>query len=218
MHSSGKQLVLHFLFLFMASSHEALSPHDSDANPSSGLILSRSKRVIIFDGAGTVKMVGGLAYPIKEADPVESVWGFINYQAQYVPSPVPIYWWSYWNTSTFVSTAREGRKDVQQQLRQDETRLWLYDIIETGLERFGGHHGSVCLLRSICEMSQNPFEHSNIFSELLNAVLIPTLDNVPGKYLHARDAGKAGANCWKTFDDCSQKLWLRIIKMTKIAI
>jgi len=81
------------------------------------------------------QIVAGLAFPIKQADTVQSVWGFVNYQAQYVPSPVPIYWWSFWNTSTFLSTAREWRKGIRSRVFQDETRVWLYDVVETGLER-----------------------------------------------------------------------------------
>lgn len=81
------------------------------------------------------QIVAGLAFPIKQEDTVQSVWGFINYQAQYMPTPVPIFWWTFWNTSTFVSTARQWRKEVQQVLLQDETRAWLYDVVENGLER-----------------------------------------------------------------------------------
>ncbi|EDV34021.1 uncharacterized protein Dana_GF20749 [Drosophila ananassae] len=218
MHSSSKQLALHLFLLFVGSCSPAKKPYQSNGTPvQSGLSLNRSKRVAIFNGSGTNKIVCGLAYPIKEADPVESLWGFINYQAQYVPSPIPIYWWSFWNTSTFVSTARTWQKDIKIQLRRDGTRIWLYDIIETGLERFGGKHGGACLLRSICEISQRPFQHNNMFGEILNAVLIPQIDNVPGKYLQARDAGNAGADCTKTYFDCTKKLWCKLTKMTKMS-
>ncbi|XP_016988008.1 uncharacterized protein LOC108050720 [Drosophila rhopaloa] len=216
MHSSGKQLDLNpsaVLLLFVLVASVA-----GDGNDTSGLSLSRSKRLAIFNGQGTNKIVIGLAFPIKQEDPVRSAVGFINYQAQYVPSPVPIYWWSFWNTSTFVTTARKWRMNVQSRLFQDETRIWLYDVVETGLERFGDRNAGACLLRSICEISQRPFLHSNIFSEILNAVLVPSLDNVPEKYLLARDAGKSGANCWKTYSDCSKKFWNRLIQMAKISL
>lgn len=36
----------------------------------------------------------------------------------------------------------------------------------------GSERGSTCLLRSICEISQLPFDGSNIFSEILNAILM----------------------------------------------
>ncbi|KAH8268703.1 hypothetical protein KR026_012158 [Drosophila bipectinata] len=215
MHSSSKQLALHLFLLFVGSCSPAKKPFQSNGT-SVQSSLSRSKRVAIFNGSGTNKIVTGLAYPVKEADPVESLWGFINYQAQYVPSPIPIYWWSFWNTSTFVSTAREWHKDIKIQWRQDETRFWLYDIIETGLERIGGKHGSACLLRSICEICQRPFQHNNMFGEILNAVLIPRIDNVPERYLQARDSGKAGADCRKTYYECTKELWCKLTKMTKI--
>ncbi|XP_017046714.1 uncharacterized protein LOC108091844 [Drosophila ficusphila] len=213
MHSSGKQLQpspFAVLLLFVIAVSSA-----GDGSATSGGSLSRSKRFAIFNGSGTNKIVFGLAFPIKQQDTLQSVWGFINYQAQYVPAPVPIYWWSFWNTSTFVTTAREWRKNAQSRIRQDETRIWLYDVVETGLERFGDRNAGACLLRSICEISQRPFVHSSIFSEILNAMLVPSLDNVPEKYLHARDAGKAGANCRKTFNDCSKKLWNKLMQMAK---
>nr|XP_016924521.2 uncharacterized protein LOC108005705 [Drosophila suzukii] len=183
MHSSGKQLDLNpsavlLLFVLVGSAGGY-----GDATSTSALSLSRSKRLAIFNGSGTNKIVVGLAFPIKQADTLQSVWGFINYQAQYVPSPVPIYWWSFWNTSTFVTTAREWRKQVQSRIFQDETRIWLYDVVETGLERFGDRNAGACLLKSICEISQRPFMHGSIFGEILNAVLVPSLDNVPEKYL-----------------------------------
>nr|ADD31624.1 RT06580p [Drosophila melanogaster] len=164
------------------------------------------------------QIVAGLAFPIKQADTVQSVWGFVNYQAQYVPSPVPIYWWSFWNTSTFLSTAREWRKGIRSRVFQDETRVWLYDVVETGLERLGDRNAGACLLKCICEISQRPFMHNSIFGEILNAVLVPSLDNVPEKYLHARNAGKAGANCRKTYSDCSKAFWNKLIQMARITI
>ncbi|KAI8044069.1 uncharacterized protein LOC128253854 [Drosophila gunungcola] len=215
MHSSGKQLDRNpcaVLLLFVLVGSVA-----GDGNDTSGSSLSRSKRFAIFNGQGTNKIVIGLAFPVKQEDTVRSVVGFINYQAQYVPSPIPIYWWSFWNTSTFVTTARKWRQNIQSRVFQDKTRIWLYDVVETGLERLGDRNAGACLLRSICEISQRPLMHSNIFSELINAVLVPSLDNVPEKYLHARNAGKAGANCWKTYSECSKKFWKSLIQMAKIS-
>ncbi|XP_017139489.2 uncharacterized protein LOC108153902 [Drosophila miranda] len=189
-----------------------------NATSSSNLSLSRSKRVALFDGQGVLKFVCGIAYPIPQEDTVLSVWGFVNYQNQFTPPPAPIYWWSFWNTSTFESVAREWRTDMQTQLRQDKTRTWLYDVIETTLEQLDAENGGVCLLRSICEISQSPFQQSNIFSEILNAVLVPPLDNVAGKYLHARDGGRGGADCRRTYSDCSNKLWSRLNHISKISL
>ncbi|XP_039494159.1 uncharacterized protein LOC120453488 [Drosophila santomea] len=221
MHSSGKQfqpspscILLLLLFVLAAS----IAGDGNAGNASSGLGHSRSKRLAIFNGQGTNKLVGGLAFPIKQTDTVQSVWGFVNYQAQYVPSPIPIYWWSFWNTSAFVSTAREWRKAIHSRVAQDETRVWLYDVVETGLERFADRNAGACLLKSICEISQRPFMHNHIFGEILNAVLVPSLDNVPEKYLHARNAGKAGANCRKTYSDCSKELWHKLMQMARITI
>ncbi|XP_017083954.2 uncharacterized protein LOC108116527 [Drosophila eugracilis] len=218
MHFSSKQLDLNpsvlLLLLFVLVGSVA-----GDGNATAGPILSRSKRLAIFDGRNSIfKFIAGLAFPVKQQDVVQSLWGFINYQSQYTPSPVPIYWWSFWNTTAFVSTARDWRKDVQSRFIQDKTRIWLYDVVEMGLESLGDRNAVACLLKSICEVSQRPFMHNHIFGEILNAMLVPSLDNVPEKYLHARNAGKAGANCSKTYSGCSKKLWNKLIQMAKIII
>ncbi|KAH8341153.1 hypothetical protein KR074_003965 [Drosophila pseudoananassae] len=193
---------------------------DPDAKGNSSLSysskpLSRSKRVAIYNGQGIVKLVPSFAYPCKQVDKDQSFWWFFNLQGQWVPTTIPIYWWSFWNTSTFVSTAREWRKDMQTKLSHDEARSWVYTAIELGMEQIGGQNAGACLLRSICEISQRPFQNSNIFSEIANSIMVPTLDNVAGKYLHARDAGREGANCQKTYQDCSPILWTLITNMAR---
>lgn len=51
-----------------------------------------------------------------------------------------------------------------------------YSTLHVSLSRIarldGSERGSTCLLRSICEISQLPFDGSNIFSEILNAILM----------------------------------------------
>ncbi|EDW83395.2 uncharacterized protein Dwil_GK19121 [Drosophila willistoni] len=176
--------------------------------------LKRSKRVALFDGQGVNKFVMGFAYPVPQEDKQQSFWAFVNYQHQYQPANAPIWWWSFWNTSTFVSTAREW----QNSLYTDESRSWIYDVIETGLEQLNlGGDSKTCLLRGICEISQLPFQNDDIFTEIFNAVLIPTLDNVADRYLHARNAGRAGADCIRTFNQCDLKTWhwlSKVVKMT----
>ncbi|XP_030572166.1 uncharacterized protein LOC115770870 [Drosophila novamexicana] len=191
-------------------------PIPSRANPPAKLI--RAKRVAIFNGQGVVKFVSGVAHPVKQVDKDQSFWFFYNFQNQYIPTTIPIYWWSFWNTTAFVSTARQLRKGMQATLHRDDTRSWVYDTIEAGMELLdGSERGASCLLRSICEISQLPFEDSNIFSEILNAVLIPTVDNVAEKYLNARDAGRGGADCLKTYSDCNQRVWNWLTHITKLS-
>ncbi|XP_030376320.1 uncharacterized protein LOC115625420 [Scaptodrosophila lebanonensis] len=176
--------------------------------------LKRSKRVAIFDGLGVSKFVFGVAHPAKLPDKKQSFWWFYVLQWVYTPTTIPLYWWSFWNTSTFVSTAREWRMDLQTTLR-DEARSWVYDIIETSLENLDSNKkGATCLLRAICEISRLPFDEHHVFGELLNAILVPKLDNVSEKYLHARDAGRAGADCSRNYVSCSRDLWQWIQKMT----
>ncbi|KAH8359128.1 hypothetical protein KR093_004494 [Drosophila rubida] len=181
--------------------------------------LHRAKRVAIYNGQGVVKFVASVAHPVKQTDKEQSFWFFYNLQNQYIPTTIPIYWWSFWNTTAFVSTARELRRGMQATLHRDDTRSWIYDTIEAGMELLDGSElGATCLLRSICEVSQLPFDNSNIFSEILNAVLIPTADNVAEKYTNARDAGRAGADCIKTYNECSPKAWSFLTHVSKISI
>ncbi|XP_017083980.2 uncharacterized protein LOC108116554 [Drosophila eugracilis] len=177
--------------------------------------LSRSKRVAIYDGLGVCKLVPSFAYPIKQFDKKQSFWWFFNVQGQWVPTTIPLYWWSFWNTTAFVSTAREWRKDMQSKVFHDEARTWVYNAIELGMEQLDGANGGVCLLRSICEISQKPFQSSNIFSEIVNSVMVPSLDNVASKYLHARDAGLGGADCERTYSDCNPLLWTLVTNLAK---
>ncbi|KAH8362999.1 hypothetical protein KR084_004204 [Drosophila pseudotakahashii] len=190
-------------------------PNAQDNTNSSFTPLSRSKRVAIYNGQGVAKFVPSLAYPIKQTDKEQSFWWFINVQGQWIPNGVPIYWWSFWNTTAFVSTAREWRKDMQSKVLHDEARTWVYNAIEVGMEQLDGAYGGVCLLRGICEISQKPFQNSNIFSEIVNSVLVPNLDNVASKYLHARNAGRGGADCERTFSDCNPLLWTLVKNMAK---
>ncbi|XP_039493951.1 uncharacterized protein LOC120453348 [Drosophila santomea] len=216
----------------------SISQPDESGN-SSLTSLSRSKRVAIFNGQGVIKvglplqhcgfgtslttstypnllqLVPSLAYPVKQTDKTQSFWWFINVQGQWIPTTIPIFWWSFWNTTAFVSTAREWRKDMQAKVLHDEARTWVYNAIEVGMEQLDGAYGGVCLLRSICEISQKPFQNSNIFSEIVNAVLVPTMDNVASKYLHARDAGRGGADCERTYSDCNPLLWTLVTNMAK---
>lgn len=42
------------------------------------------------------------------------------------------------------------------------------------------------------------------------------MDNVSQKYLDARDAGRNGADCLKTYNECSTKVWDWLTHVTKI--
>lgn len=48
----------------------------------------------------------------------------------------------------------------------------LHFFLSSNARLDGSERGSTCLLRSICEISQLPFDGSNIFSEILNAILM----------------------------------------------
>lgn len=80
-----------------------------------------------------LQFVASIAHPVKQVEKEQSFWFFYNLQNQYIPTNIPIYWWSFWNTTTFVSTARQLRKGMQATLHRDDTRSWVYDAIEVGM-------------------------------------------------------------------------------------
>lgn len=82
---------------------------------------------------GFLQFVVSIAHPIKLIEKEHSFWFFYNLQSQYIPTTIPLYWWSFWNTTTFVSTARQLRKGMHATLHRDDTRRWVYDTIEAGM-------------------------------------------------------------------------------------
>uniref|UniRef100_A0A1I8PL67 Uncharacterized protein n=1 Tax=Stomoxys calcitrans TaxID=35570 RepID=A0A1I8PL67_STOCA len=145
-------------------------------------IIGRSRRFIIYDGVGVVKvsvpedevkrvldkqktslqLVLGAQIPIVLADKMRSLSVLYNLQMQYTPPPVPLYWWSLYNTSTFAARKQRAVEMLQQ---KDNSRMLLYKYLETYFDR-------------------------------------PHLTNVDQLYLVAKEAGLRGANCQELYPKC----------------
>ncbi|XP_067619955.1 uncharacterized protein [Eurosta solidaginis] len=192
-------------------------------------IKGRNKRVIIFSGGGVVKFVVGVSFPIDLGDKQRSLSHFYNLQGQFPPPMRPTYWWNYFNSSSFAARRQQRkqnnytREKLHHRLKHDVSRELIYTAIEQIYER-NGLSGESCLLQAICEVSQLPFHVPRIWENhlghlwhaILNAVLIPTLQNVDIKYLHAGQAGRFGADCRQAFRECPQRvnMWLRNVART----
>ncbi|XP_065354711.1 uncharacterized protein LOC135949168 [Calliphora vicina] len=153
---------------------------------------------------------------------------FYNFQMQYSPPTIPLYWWSFYNTSTFVARTSARKRSTDMLMHYDKSRSLIYDFIETVLQRFG-YFGNECLLKVICEVARAPlsedFNASDedtrqlhitdndgheivddygriIYHKLINAIFTPLYSNVNERYINAREAGQNGANCDETFGEC----------------
>ncbi|XP_037808481.1 uncharacterized protein LOC119601555 [Lucilia sericata] len=188
----------------------------------------RIKRFLIFQGGGVVKLVFGTSYPIIMADKTKSLSYFYNFQMQYPPPTIPVYWWSLYNTSTFAARRNARKRSTEMLLSYDRSRSLIYDFMETILQRFGDFGGE-CLLKVICEVARAPLIEDmnasnegsiqmhitdndengilddngrNIYHKLINLIFTPLRSNVDERYINARIAGETGANCGETFGKC----------------
>lgn len=134
-------------------------------------------------------IIGG-SIPVKLISKQRSLTNIFNLQMQYTPPRTPLYWWSFYNTTTFA--ARSVEQEVPLQLPNDESRSFVYAVIEKILERWNdfnvkeihffnglnipphskGIPGTECLLKLICIIAQQPLESGNVFHEILNAIFM----------------------------------------------
>lgn len=188
------------------------------------ILKSRQKKFIIYSGAGMLKYVVGVSFPIPLADPHRSLNHYYNLQIQYPALPRPLYWWNFFNSSTFAARRQQRQQiDATQikpgsHIKHDASREFIYKGVEKIFEQ-QGLSGESCLQQAICEISQVPFhvpriwrnDLRHLWQAIINAVLIPTVPNVDMKYLHASQAGRFGVDCQQTFNQCPQRVneWLR---------
>ncbi|XP_075164447.1 uncharacterized protein LOC142237016 [Haematobia irritans] len=171
--------------------------------------LKRSKRLLTYDDFGVVKLVLGTTFPIILADKMRSLNVFCNLQMQYTPPPVPLYWWSLYNTTTFAARKQRSIESLKQ---LDNSRQQIYEFMESIFDR-------KCLLKIICEISHIPMseiDHLNggnrmhvdedfgrsIYHRLINEIFTPNMANVGQHYLDAKAAGSSGENCGKLYPQC----------------
>lgn len=69
------------------------------------------------------------------ADKKRSLNYFYNFQIQYPPPTIPLYWWSFYNTTTFVARTGRRKRFKDSVMQFDKSRSLIYDFIATILER-----------------------------------------------------------------------------------
>lgn len=90
-----------------------------------------------------------------------------NLQAQYTPLPSVIYPWTRFSRSLIDQKENYIRNGTH---TPDKTRLFMYNLIETIMNR-RGIDGKECLLKSICEAAHSPIEKFSVFDEILHLLL-----------------------------------------------
>ncbi|KAJ8938432.1 hypothetical protein NQ318_011871 [Aromia moschata] len=103
------------------------------------------------------------------------------------------------------------RPSIDYERRKRSTTRWvLYDMLEYYLDRYN-YDGKACLLRTICEVSQSPFdERSGILAEIVQAVFTPStteqVDDDRLEYHAAENLGKKIDSCDTLFPECGANL------------
>ena len=69
------------------------------------------------------------------SDKKRSLSYFYNFQMQYVPPPIPLFWWSLYNTSTFPARKYAQKRSTARALQYDSSRVMLYKFIEAFLQK-----------------------------------------------------------------------------------
>ncbi|XP_075156675.1 uncharacterized protein LOC142229963 [Haematobia irritans] len=91
-------------------------------------------------------------------------------------------------------------------------RWGVYRSMEGLAERMG-LNGRVCVLKSICEASQDPFHYANgLWGELMYILLTPSSsvdklsEHSDNDYYQAEYLGRSGGNCESVFGKCPRSL------------
>nr|XP_014100932.1 uncharacterized protein LOC106625628 isoform X2 [Bactrocera oleae] len=177
-----------------------LSPIQSGANLTEFMNLRRQKRTLIFEGSGLVKIDAGAIASINLDDPIDwrSIVSINNIQGGHYPLPTaPTYPWDKWE-ETFARSMKHLQEQIE--LETDDSRLFIYTLLEVLMERQHGN-GHRCLLRSICQNAQVD-EHVGMFSEIMDVVLSPGKESIAVAYTDAFVAGKADADCMRLYSEC----------------
>lgn len=87
--------------------------------------------------------------------------------AQYETISTVIYPWNKYSRSLIEQKENYIRNGSA---APDSTRLFIYNLIETVMNR-RGIDGRDCLLKSICEAAHSPIESYSVFDEILHLVL-----------------------------------------------
>lgn len=143
-----------------------------------------------------LKLVLGLLIPAN-LKVVKINWAW-NLQAQYRISDQLILKSTHWNGR---SLEQQKKTWENKEISEDTTRILFYNFLEIILNR-NGINGKECIFRTICEISFSPLKHNGIFGELLDVVFMPGKEKLPIDYMHAKEAGIAGADCLSLYSKC----------------
>ena len=92
-----------------------------------------------------LQIVLGIGVPVDLAIKTRQLIYVHNFHLQYVPPPDPLYWWSFYNTTTFVARhKRFYHPEVKGPLQltnnenayRDVSREFIYEVMETMLQRY----------------------------------------------------------------------------------
>ncbi|KAL7734311.1 hypothetical protein ACLKA6_010648 [Drosophila palustris] len=91
-------------------------------------------------------------------------------------------------------------------------RWTVYKSLE-GLAKRLGYQGRICVLKSICEVAEEPFHFTNgLVAELLHILLTPSSsvdklsEHADNEYFYAEKVGQSGAGCERVFKECRRSL------------
>ncbi|XP_069967872.1 uncharacterized protein [Bactrocera oleae] len=146
------------------------------------------------------KIDAGAIASINLDDPIDwrSIVSINNIQGGHYPLPTaPTYPWDKWE-ETFARSMKLLQEQIE--LEPDDSRLFIYTLLEVLMERQHGN-GHRCLLRSICQNAQVD-EHVGMFSEIMDVVLSPGKESIAVAYTDAFVAGKADADCMRLYSEC----------------
>ncbi|XP_018575983.1 uncharacterized protein LOC108914620 [Anoplophora glabripennis] len=168
-------------------------------------VVSRQKRWLIWnEGTNWVQFIFGVGIPLE-----------VNNQAITIGTVMKAFYLLPTNSSSYTSPSINYERK-----KRSESRWFLYDVLENYLSRYKSLDGKACLLKTICEVSQIPFdEKSGILAEVLHAVLTPSStedvseNDTDSEYHAAEKLGKEVANCNSVFPECGTNLLQQFTKL-----
>ncbi|XP_054742878.1 uncharacterized protein LOC129247649 [Anastrepha obliqua] len=208
------------------------------------VLLVRRLQALIYPSSTTLSLIHSVSYPIVEYLPERSILIDWCFQMAYtLPSNVSAFYnipiWPGFQNPKSRSVRESENPEVQQHMQwlekynratgenqhpMDLTAGELYRGIEDYFSSFGLHE--TCLLRSVCELAQHPFDdkYHTIITELLTFILTPSLHQGFAKhektYQEAYEAaelhGFLGENCTALYADCKRDILSVVTKLILI--
>lgn len=176
------------------SYNDAELPSRSDTDFSDN-VLSRERRTLVYPGASNILLIYGLGTPIQlERESV--ILGAFTKLLYAVP-----------NNSTYYT------EPGIYYARSTKSRWSIYKVLEAATQVLG-YGGKECLLRSICEAANVPFNANHgLFGELVHTFLTPSstkeeLDDYEDRDYHAAErlGREVGDQCSILYPECKSSI------------